>query len=176
MENPAIWISIFALIFTIYSFWWMNWRQGKLIVGTPRSYAACGTKGAKLFLEFPFDFYNKGPLPIIIRNMRLLILNDDSDIPLIFTAVVNNLGNPKDRSVATQIVISGREANVIICDFIRSPGELIFEKKIYQIELQAKLNNKTNWKRLLTFPMTVTEHDLKTINNQFITYDNMSIN
>ena len=175
MENSAILISILALIFTIYSFWWMNWRRGKLIVGIPRSYAAFSSKDGILVLEFPFDFFNNGPLPIIIRNMRLVILNEESDIPLTFTAIVKKLGNDEDRDMSTQIVIPGMEANVIICEFQRRPGELIFENKTYKIELQAKLDKKTHWKKLLTFPMTVTERDLNTINNLFITHDNMNI-
>jgi len=36
----ALFISVFALLFTIFSFWWMNWRRGKIIVGSPRSFAA----------------------------------------------------------------------------------------------------------------------------------------
>ena len=147
LENPAILISILALSFTIYSFWWMNWRRGKLIVGCPRSYAAYGSKDSILVLEFPFDFFNNGPLPIIIRNMRLVILDEELDIPLTFTAIVKKLGKDEDRSLSTQIVIPGREAKVIICEFQRRPGELIFEKKIYQIELQAKLDKKNNDRR-----------------------------
>lgn len=88
MNNQALMLSIFALVFTIYSFWWMNWRRGKLIVGIPRSYAAFGSKDERIILEFPFDFINTGPLPIIIRNLRLLILNEESQAPLTFTATV----------------------------------------------------------------------------------------
>ncbi|PJB57344.1 MAG: hypothetical protein CO097_02675, partial [Candidatus Infernicultor aquiphilus] len=36
----ALFISVFALLFIIFSFWWMNWRRGKIIVGLPRSFAA----------------------------------------------------------------------------------------------------------------------------------------
>ena len=176
MDSPAIWISIFALFFTIYSFWWMNWRKGRLIVGIPRSYAAYGSKDGILIMEFPFDFFNNGPLPIIIRNMKLVMLNEESDIPLTFTAIVKKLGKDEDRSMSTQIIIPGRETKLIICEFQRRPGELIFENKIYQIELLAKLDKKTNWKRLITFPMTVSEKGLNSINNAFITHDNMSVN
>jgi len=31
----ALFISVFALLFIIFSFWWMNWRRGKIIVGLP---------------------------------------------------------------------------------------------------------------------------------------------
>jgi hypothetical protein len=79
--------------------------------------------------------------------MRLVILDEELDIPLTFTAIVKKLGKDEDRSLSTQIVIPGREAKVIICEFQRRPGELIFEKKIYQIELQAKLDKKNNDRR-----------------------------
>jgi hypothetical protein len=39
MTSEAVIISIAALAFTVFSFWWMNWRKGKLIVGPPRTFA-----------------------------------------------------------------------------------------------------------------------------------------
>ena len=61
MSSAALLISTFALFFTIFSFWWMNWRKGKIIVGPPRSFAAT-SKGEndQLVVQLPFVFYNEG--------------------------------------------------------------------------------------------------------------------
>ena len=72
MNYSALIISTLALLFTIFSFWWMNWRTGILRVGTPRSYAAFGSVENKMVLEFPFVFFNDGPIPIIVQNLRLV--------------------------------------------------------------------------------------------------------
>ena len=174
MNNPAIIISILALFFTIYSFWWMNWRRGKLIVGTPRAYAAFCSKDSMMVLEFPFDFFNNGPLPIILRNLRLVLVDEEKIKPLTFTAIVKKLGKDEDRSLATQIVIRGREAILLICEFQRRPGEFIFDKNDYRLELQAITNNSNEWKIILSFCLRVTEKDTLTISKQFLTHDNMS--
>jgi hypothetical protein len=53
----ALVISIFALLFTIFSFWWMNWRKGKLIIGPPRSFAlAAQGKEGLLLIRIPLIF------------------------------------------------------------------------------------------------------------------------
>ncbi|MFQ5857385.1 MAG: hypothetical protein ACE5LU_17400 [Anaerolineae bacterium] len=86
MNNPALIISILALLFTVFSFWWMNWRKGKLHVGSPRGFAAFGSMERKMVLEFPFVFFNDGPIPIIVQSLRLTLLEEQTPRPLNFIA------------------------------------------------------------------------------------------
>ena len=174
MNYPALIISVLALLFTIFSFWWMNWRTGKLHVSPPRTYAALGSLEARMVLEFPFIFFNDGPMPIIVQNLRLIFSDEKQHLPLIFMATVKEVGNHQNRAFATQFPIRGREAILYICEFQREPGNLVFEAKKYQLELQGKLGNSKKWKKICQFNLNVTEKSLPTINKQFIVHDNMS--
>jgi len=173
MNYPALIISTLALLFTVFSFWWMNWRKGKLQVGTPRTYAAFGSLEGKMVLEFPFVFFNNGPIPIIVQNLRLVFSEDKESRPLNFIATVKKLGKDEERAFATQFPIRGREALLLICEFQRSPGGMIFESNNYPMELHAKLDNSKKWKRICNFNLNVTEKSLPAINQQFIVHDNM---
>jgi hypothetical protein len=171
--TPALIISILALLFTVFSFWWMNWRKGNLFVATPRSYAAIGAMDGKMVLEFPFVFFNDGPIPIIVQNLQIVFLDEKASRPLAFMATVKQLGkHDESRSLATQFPVRGREALLIICEFQRVPGGLLFEEKSYKLELQGKLDRNKKWKRICVFDFHVTKQSAPSINKQFIAHDN----
>jgi hypothetical protein len=174
MNYSALIISTLALLFTVFSFWWMNWRTGKLHVGSPRSYAAFASKHGKMVLEFPFVFFNDGPMAIIVQNLRLAFLHETQPHPLFFNATVKKLGTDEDRSFATQFPVRGREAKLLICEFQRTPGGMVFEVRNYPMELQDKLGNAKKWKTICCFSLNISEQDLPTINSQFIVHDNMT--
>jgi len=173
MNNPALIISTLALLFTVFSFWWMNWRKGKLHVGAPRTYAAFGSLEGRLVLEFPFVFFNDGPTPIFVQNLRLILSDEKESRPLSFIATVKKLGTDEERAFASQFPVRGKEVMSLICEFQRAPGGIIFEKHNYPIELQAKLDSNKKWKRICKFNLNVNEESLPTINKQFIVHDNM---
>ncbi|VVB69747.1 Uncharacterised protein [uncultured archaeon] len=173
--DPALIISTLALVFTILSFWWMNWRMGHLMVSGPRSYAAKGSIEERLILRFPFIFFNDGPMPIIVQNLRLIFVDEKDARPLGFTATVKKIktGENQDRDLATQFPVHGREALLLICEFQRIPGGMLFEAKKYHMELQALLGKSQKWKGILNFTVNVSETSIKSINQVFISYDNM---
>lgn len=173
MNNPALIISTLALLFTVFSFWWMNWRKGRLLVSSPRTFAAFGSLEGKMVLEFPFVFFNNGPMPIVVQNLRLIFSEEKEPNPLIFNAPVKKLGKDEERTFATQFPVRGREALLLICEFQRTPGEMTFEVHEYPMELQAKLDNGKKWKKICSFNLNVTEKSLPSINKQFIVHDNM---
>jgi hypothetical protein len=153
----------------------MNWRRGNIKIGIPRSYAAKGAKDNTLIIEIPIVFFNDGATPIIIQNLRLIFMEErHNPQPLPFIATVEKLGTDEGRTFASQFPMRGREAIKLICEFHRSPGNLIFEAKQYLIELQAVLDEKRDWVTLYLFPLNVTEHSLKTVNERFIVHDNWS--
>lgn len=132
MIDPALIISILALIFTVLSFWWMNWRTGHLHVSGPRSYAAKGALDGRLILRFPFVFFNDGPMPIIIQNLRLIFVEENDGRPLKFAATVKKIrtsDEDQERDFAVQFPVRGREALPLICEFQRNPGGMVFEAK-----------------------------------------------
>lgn len=172
MNYSAFIISILALLFTVFSFWWMNWRVGKLRVCAPRTYAAFNSLERQMILEFPFVFFNDGPMPIIVQNLRLVFSGETQPRPLNFIAIVKKLGTDEDRSFATQFPVRGREAVLLICEFQREPGGMTFEERSYPMELQAQLDDRKLWKRICGFELNVSAQGLQTINKAFVVHDN----
>ena len=88
-------------------------------------------------------------------------------------ATVKEVGNHQNRAFATQFPVRGREALLLICEFQREPGGMLFEAKSYPMELHAKLGKKNKWKQICHFTLNVSEKSLQSINKNFIVHDNM---
>jgi hypothetical protein len=56
------------------------------VPGVPASYAAT-TQNGKLILLFPFVFYNAGPVPYVVRDLRLRFRDEPDGPPLSFQRV-----------------------------------------------------------------------------------------
>ncbi len=154
----------------------MNWRRGKLIVGKPRSYAARGSQTENLIITLPLVFFNDGAAAIVVQNLRLLLLDEGSNTrPLFFNATLEKLLKDEGRAFATQFPVRGREAVTLICEFQRSPGDLVFEPKRYSIELQAILNEHTEWRQLSRFDLNVIDSAVPAINRQYLAHDNYAV-
>jgi len=112
MSSAALLISIFALFFTIFSFWWMNWRKGKIIVGPTRSFAATSkSEDDLLIIQLPLVFYNDGAASQVIQNLRLtLVQNGNRSAILYFNNTVPDLVNTKTREWARQFAVEGRKS------------------------------------------------------------------
>lgn len=173
MENSALIISSLALLFTVFSFWWMNWRTGRLEVGKPRSFAATGSDKGLLIILLPIVFFNNGPIPILVQNLRLIFPDEEDTTPLFFNATRAKLGDPKQDDFATQFPVKGREAILLHCQFHRTPGHLVFQARRYRLVLEGKLGNKKKWQKLSEFELNITEKSLQTINRLFVAHDNM---
>ena len=173
METTAIFISILALVFTVGSFWSMNWRTGKLIVGEPRSYAANILSNGELFMHFPFVFYNSGPLPLFIQNLRIVFPNESPTMPLVFTATVDKLATDEGSAIATQFPLNGRDTILLICTFHRTKGKT-FQVGKYPMELQAMLkNNNKGWETVCSFDLNVSAETAEQIPKRFTAHYNI---
>ncbi len=170
--NSSLVISLSALFFTVFSFWWMNWRKGRIIVTDPPSYTASGTQ-ANLNIRIPLVFTNSGPTPIIIRDL-FLFLKDDA-LPLKFIATSKDILHNNERVIATPFVLLGREAKLVNCEFRRQPGNLKFEEKTYILFLKALCDKSKRWKKLLEFRLVVHKQDLEIINSTVLKlYENLA--
>ncbi len=170
-----LFISFLALFFAIFSFWWMNWRRGKIIVGPPRSFAATSkSQDDLLIIQLPLVFYNDGAASQIIQNLRLTIIqNGNRSAILYFNNTVPDLVNAQTREWARQFAVEGRKSYSSVFVFQRKPGNFIFHKGKCQAILEGKLNNDVKWEEMLTFDLQIQGKSVNTMNSgQLIPYDN----
>ncbi|WP_306546363.1 hypothetical protein [Desulfobulbus sp.] len=174
MSETALMISSFALSFTIFSFWWMNWRKGSLLVSSVRTYAA-GKLGNKLFVRLPLIFFNPGALPVLVENLRLTFLNiDNTRSFLFFNATVEKL-KPDEKiknDLATPFAVHKGQALLQICEFVQMPSSFKFELKNYDFILEAQVGGETDWKEIKTFQLKIRPSQVHDLNTAFIIHDN----
>ena len=160
---PALLISISALVFTIFSFWWMNWRKGKLIIEPPLSYAFTAQKDGLLLIVMPLVFYNDGAATQTVQNLRLkLEQNDIKSKTMKFTATVPGLLGGKiadgTRQFAHQFAIEGRKSHTGYFEFQRRQNEFVPSQGKCTTTLEAKLNNNNEWKILRIFHLYIKKY------------------
>ena len=72
-RDPALWIALASLLFTVASFWWMSARRGRIArVRAPNAFALLSTS-AQLLLHLPIVLYNTGAAAIVVENLRIRI-------------------------------------------------------------------------------------------------------
>src|SRR4030065_2147483 len=137
MSVTALALSIFALTFTIFSFWWMNWRKGSLKISNIRTYAAVSSQN-KLLIELPIIFFNPGALPVLVDNLRLIFPDRGGPhTALFFNATVEKLGTDEGRAFATPFAVHKGQALLKICEFQRPRSGFVFEPQNYEITIEA---------------------------------------
>jgi hypothetical protein len=118
-NTTAMLISTAALVFTILSFWWMNWRKDKLIIAPPRLYAAVGEEKGKLIFQIPLVFYNNGAATQVVQNLKLEIEQNNKSAILIFNGTESDLAYQEGskRLWARQFAIEGRKTYSAVFEF-----------------------------------------------------------
>ncbi len=188
----AITVSVFALAWTLASFWWMNWRNGTLHTYSPRTFAARGDTEGPLIVRLPLVLFNDGPMPLVVQNLKLVLADEPDRAPLHFVATMPNV-KPLDHSIeqrdfAAAIPVSGRDAIRQTYEFQRRPGRRTFDVETVPVELHGVVERRppvrrtalglktvADWELLLTFDLVVTDEAAKSINTSLITHDNMPL-
>lgn len=172
MDISAIAVSVFALIFTTFSFWWMNWRRGKLTLSEVRTYAAVSS-GNSLIIQLPIVFFNSGAMPVLVNNLRLTFPEREKKYTaLVFNDTVEKLASDQGTSKATPFPVHGGEALLKICSFQSRCSGFHFEVGEYELNIEARLNPSKEWILLKTFTLIVRESQVKELNSVFIAHDN----
>lgn len=173
MNYVAILLSTFALLFTVFSFWWMNWRKGSLHVSQLKHYMLQCTE-SKLFIELPIVFFNSGALPIAIESLRLRFTHESKQLePLHFNAILKSFGSDQGRYFATPFSIGRGEAREIICEFQRNPSGIQLESRESELLLEAKLLNSKKWENITRFKITVPDKLVEEIKQHLVTLENL---
>jgi len=154
-------VSCLALVFTIFSFWWMNWRPAKLNVGNLRLFGAGkasegGHSHNIIVVALPLTLWNSGARAIVIEDLKLVPYGK-VDIPELSFARVDSpltttsiMGDEEIQSDYFYLPIALKANDVIQANFVfNSPSsEFIFEPTNYDFFLQARLTKKSRWKKI----------------------------
>ena len=170
MSLAALLISVLALALSGFTFWWHNWRPGKVRVGTPHTYAG-HTAADQLLLEFPFVFFNEGAETVIVDNLRVRLPEQNGE-PLTFVATVERLGTDTGRAFATPFFVGPGQAVRMICEFQRNPGGSRLTAQHYIVWLDARLDGRTQWTPIHEFPLNVTEDALALLSRFLVAREN----
>lgn len=167
-------VAVAALAFAIGSFWWMNGRTGRLTVtGAPASYAAT-TQSGRLILLFPFVFYNSGPVPYVVRNLRLRFRDEPNGIPLSFQRVRSGISpsHAKLEDLSAAFPVRGNEAVRMFCEFERSPVGRAMTAGLHPLLLEGLTDKGDDWRPLLAFDLNVNTNAEVTMPKNFISFSN----
>ncbi|MGW5615141.1 hypothetical protein [Streptomyces sp. NPDC003877] len=148
-------VAACALLFTIASFWWLNARQGVLKSYTPHSFAAA-TTSSKTLIRIPLIFFNTGPKPIIVQNLRLTLSGTtEGTVTLPWSTTRDRIRPEKDDDprLPSVFVVAGRSAVQVFAEFSTPLPNFIPELREYQAAVQCKLGHKKHWGDLLEFPI-----------------------
>jgi hypothetical protein len=173
---PTI-IAVAALGFTIGSFWWLNARVGRLTVaGVPMSYAAT-TERDRLILLFPLVFNNTGPVPYVVRDLRLRFHDEPDGVPLAFERVRTGISpsHAELEDLGAAFPVRGREAVRMFCEFQRNPTGRSMTAGTHPLVLEALTDKDDDWHVLLEFTLHVDGHAAAVMPKQFISFRNLPL-
>jgi hypothetical protein len=156
-------VATCALLFTILSFWWLNARRGDLKTFEPHTFAAA--MHGQVRIRIPIVFYNTGPTPIVVQNLRLRLSGSDP-LPWITTRAQLKPTSDDNHQFAAVFAVGGRSTQQLFVEFGFS-GTL--DCKDYEAKIEAKLGHKKSWKPLLSFTLRASNAEHPT---SYITYSN----
>lgn len=150
-------VAACALLFTIASFWWLNARQGSLNSYAPHSFAAAATQ-TKTLIRIPLVFFNTGPKPIIVQNLRLSFPSaEKGGITLPWSTTRDRIRPERndDPRLPSVFVVGGRSAEQVFAEFSIPFPEFVPEHREYRVTVECKLGHKGRWVALLDFPIQI---------------------
>jgi hypothetical protein len=111
-------VGIAALLFTVETFWWNNWRRGSLSVDIPRTYGAVQNEsGIRLLL--PLAIKNTGAIPIAVTALRLKIGDTRQDfVPYTVARPSMKLDSKTPWEFASNFMVAGRAIEIRFCEFV----------------------------------------------------------
>lgn len=170
-QLPSLVISVLALLFTTFSFWWINARRGRLKSFEPHSFAAAATSST-LLLRFPLVIHNTGAKPIVIQNLRLVLPGKRSPLTTVPWRTARSQLKPDGNdghAFPAVFSVSGRSAPQYFLEFGHPLPGYKLEPRDYKVRIEVKLGDRLRWKRLLRFTLRASNISSP---DQYITYSN----
>jgi hypothetical protein len=152
--SPIV-VAVLALLFTVGSFWWLQARRGKLQTFRPHTFAAAATPDATR-LRLPLVFYNTGPKPIVVQNLRLRFPDEPgAQLPLPWTNTRKTLDPVEDdvTDMPAVFAVPGRATVQMFIEFGSPwPGFALGGKEV-TTRLETYLAHHGEWRELMTFTL-----------------------
>ncbi|KAB7709828.1 hypothetical protein GBN32_12005 [Plesiomonas shigelloides] len=150
-SDVALILSLCALFFTIFSFWYMNWRSGKLNVGPINTlYIGTGIEGftSKVhILGVPLIIWNSGAQPLVLHKLRV----EMNELGLLWefertqTSLDLNYVDSKDDYLALPLSLKANEIKTINAIFNLRLNGFEYTSRNYKFKIQALLFGKAEW-------------------------------
>ncbi|EPT2926964.1 hypothetical protein ACVQAZ_004253 [Vibrio vulnificus] len=164
MEKYALLVSLLALFFTILSFWWMNWRKGKLNCGPVNAlYSGTATENSAdigqqkiQVLGVPLILWNSGARPLVVSQLRA----KQSDFELVWeyertqSTFDTNASSCEADYFTLPLSLSANEIKSINAVFNLRVDGFEFMPRKYKFKIQAMVFGKNGW-----IDITTTELD-----------------
>ncbi len=152
MSLIALVVSVCAVAFTVFSFWWLHVRRGKLVAIGPQ-YAFGQFNSGKIAIQLPIVLQNTGPRAIVVSALRLHFV-DTSTEPLLWVGFSSDpLHGEFD--FKKPVVIRGFDAAERIFYFQRENAQNLFEPK--EVQVQGIWSGKHSWRVLTSFTMPASK-------------------
>jgi hypothetical protein len=170
---PApVFISLCALAFTIYSFYWMHWRRARLVARGPRSFAlGFHPTERTLIIRVPIVLFNEGAVPIVVENLRLDFPSLSTARRLTFIATVPTLGSKDEREFAVQYAVDGKSTLTLIAEFQKKSSEPLPPGR-HTALLYAQCDGNPKWFLLHEFGLILKRDAAEDGVNRFLVFDN----
>jgi hypothetical protein len=162
-----------ALLFAVFSFWWLYARRGKLEATVPHSYAVANASNG-FRLRFPIGVYNTGARALIVRDLRCWFPDTKQSQSLPWISFRRTIRPREDdfEDFAKPYPVKGRDAVTFVVEFGADWAGFDFVPGNYQVRIEVLYGDKENWQCLLDFPLYVwvnNNEDLK----RYIAHSNL---
>lgn len=156
-------IATAALLFTIASFWWMNWRPANIKCSQPRPvwvwWGRTNRRHQTLIVAMPLVLWNEGARPGLVVNLRLIVREQDGDdIELSWMATFSGhfaIEDLRERDAAAPFALSGNEVLQRGFEFqAREVGNLSQGHHLAKIEMSS---GNREWEPMLDLELEVSE-------------------
>lgn len=175
-------VSALALAFTVLSFWYMNWRRGKLHIGNIQHFGAGkaleGNEDKKnvVVIKLPLILFNTGARPLVVESLRLVSNSIDSLSLLSFERVDDQITMTSHQQQITSdyffIPVLIKPNEVVKSNFVFEARNSAFgfSKSKYSFNLEAQVSGRRGWRKVKGIELDftkVTDIELFNLNEFF---------
>lgn len=174
IETLAIVLSVASFLFSIFTFQWIHWRKGKLLVSMSRVLGIMAyAKQEFVVLRIPLVFVNTGVTNKTVSNIRLKITQGGELLILNYNKLYADLSTTTNNHTwALPISISGNSSQIAIMEFLKTKTRFQFKEESCKFIFEVKLADDKTWEQVFEEELPIPQKYLQSINsNTDVVYD-----